>query len=1301
MKHIINIICLILLLSIHNSVFAQIGAGPTTNCSFPPGIPEICGGGSYPASTTGTATALGASFSCPGTSPINGQPAFFFFEVGTAGDINLYMEPVDPITGALLTNDLDFIAWGPFASTNNMCTQLQAINRVDCSYSAASAETCVITGANVGDFYVILVSNWHASNTPDPCNILFTADTTFGAVGNPFAGGGFAGDNNTINPCSTEPPFDLVTGLNNQPDDNGYWVNESNDPVNNIFDPAIDTAGIYTYIIPGSTNCPGDTAYLTINLLNGNSLSITSPNSVCIGDMPITLTATPSGGSFIGPGISGNTLNTNTPGSIEIEYVYQSGGCSDTVKQNLTIHESPTVLSTDVITTNPLCYGEASGTALITASGGLPNYSYNWYGENNLALTSGTFTYTVTDANSCTYTGDVTLYDPQNNLAILSPYNSSCFGADDGSIGITVNNCIIPPGNVSTLGYCTSSPNATLSAQPSAIIEEVILIGDNNDINNNTAGAGDVYEDYTASMYADIEAGQSYTISVTLNGIGATGNSVNNSGGKVFIDYNVDGDFDDPDEEIGIISYRDNTNIGIPETITFTVPTTYGAYGPTRMRVVSQYRVDQDPSLIGPCDAPAGPWDQPWYGATEDYSIVINCPNSSTSFLWEDGQTTDSITGLSPGIYVVTITPSNGCAVQDSAEIIEPEQIVFNPEITHVSCNSFMDGEIIIDNTTISGGAGGPYTVDWGSNNPLALGAGTYNVTVSDPSTITSTNPNACENDTNITINEPEYFSVNFTTSSNEICFNDIVSLDFDFNQGGVAPYTVNYTENSISQPSITINNNGNNSIDITPSVGNNTYIITNIIDDDGCINQNIIPSQNIYVNPLPDINISVAPSPICEGQSATLIFSSSIGSAPFTVDYYEESSLKTVTVPSAGLSVIVNPDDTTKYTLNYVTDDEGCESNLDDEAILIVNEIPQLTTSYPNEFCEGENIEIDIQFTAGVPPFNIDYIFNGTPTSTVVNNLQATLSFVSTNPTNIEITNITSNICNNVINESITVTTNPLPVSTISGTYELCDDPINPASVDVMISTTEGSPLYDIFYTNGDKIDSIINATSTITFNTSDPGIYTLTKVVDSKGCESIDMNGFATVIIHPLPDASITAYPIQAEINDAMIYFTDESVNHVSGLWNFDDGETRISNLKTINHVYRDTGTYQVSLTTISPEGCENTAYQTIIISPIFQIYIPNAFTPNNDLYNDHFMPILDGVEEFEMNIYNRAGEKFFTTDTYSNQYCVMGCDAAWDGTKSNGEYANTGVYIYNILVTDINGKKENIEGSFKLIR
>jgi len=509
----------------------------------------------------------------------------------------------------------------------------------------------------------------------------------------------------------------------------------------------------------------------------------------------------------------------------------------------------------------------------------------------------------------------------------------------------------------------------------------------------------------------------------------------------------------------------------------------------------------------------------------------------------------------------------------------------------------------------------------------------------------------------------------------------------------------INYTENANPISAGPFSSAGQQLISVTPNVGNNTYIITSITDNAGCIHQNTINSQSVYVNSLPDINISVAPNPICVGDNAVLSFSTtSNGTPPYVVDYLNGSVTAIENVPAAGSTLLVNPTITTVYELSFVTDSKGCESSLTDNTTLVVYEIPQLNTSYPTEFCEGEPIEIDLDFTVGSPPFIINYTFNGTPTSTTVNNQQSTLSFVSTNPTNIIINTITANNCPNDIDESIAITTNPLPIADISGNYELCDDG---EEADILVVTSDGTPFYNIVYTNGTSIDSVTYATGNQTFKTNISGIYSLLSVTDSKGCESTNMTGFATVIINPLPDVAISAYPTQTEITDPLIYFEDRGSNHISGIWNFDDGQTQASNFNTINHIYSDTGTYQVSLTTVSIDSCVSKAYQTIIISPTFTIYIPNAFTPNNDLDNDYFMPILEGVQDFEMSIYDRQGQRIFRTTEYSNEYCIRGCNATWDGTVNNGEYGNIGVYIYHLIITDINGKVRNFEGPVTLIR
>ena len=114
-------------------------------------------------------------------------------------------------------------------------------------------------------------------------------------------------------------------------------------------------------------------------------------------------------------------------------------------------------------------------------------------------------------------------------------------------------------------------------------------------------------------------------------------------------------------------------------------------------------------------------------------------------------------------------------------------------------------------------------------------------------------------------------------------------------------------------------------------------------------------------------------------------------------------------------------------------------------------------------------------------------------------------------------------------------------------------------------------------------------------------------------------------------------------------------------------------------------------------------------IIISDKFSYFIPDAFTPNNDLYNDHFMPVLRSIKEYKLSVYDRSGNRVFETDKYLdaallseqdynskyNDCMVSGCDEAWDGTINNsGEYGVAGTYVYSIEIIDQGGKKGHIK-------
>ena len=72
---------------------------------------------------------------------------------------------------------------------------------------------------------------------------------------------------------------------------------------------------------------------------------------------------------------------------------------------------------------------------------------------------------------------------------------------------------------------------------------------------------------------------------------------------------------------------------------------------------------------------------------------------------------------------------------------------------------------------------------------------------------------------------------------------------------------------------------------------------------------------------------------------------------------------------------------------------------------------------------------------------------------------------------------------------------------------------------------------------------------------------------------------------------------------------------------------------------------------------------------------------------------MPIVDGVNEYEFNIYDRSGGTVFSTDK---------TNVAWDGKVNNEtEYATAGHYVYNIIIIDFRGKERTFQGGLMLIR
>ena len=122
----------------------------------------MCSGNQGPFNNTTGVPSFG-SLGCLGSTP---NPAWFYMQVGTSGNMNFQLSQIRTSNGAGI--DVDFILWGPFNSLSGICNNLAlyspgytgANNVVACSYSAAAIENFTIPNAVAGQFYMLLVTNF-------------------------------------------------------------------------------------------------------------------------------------------------------------------------------------------------------------------------------------------------------------------------------------------------------------------------------------------------------------------------------------------------------------------------------------------------------------------------------------------------------------------------------------------------------------------------------------------------------------------------------------------------------------------------------------------------------------------------------------------------------------------------------------------------------------------------------------------------------------------------------------------------------------------------------------------------------------------------------------------------------------------------------------------------------------------------------------------------------------------------------------------------------------------------------------
>lgn len=267
--------------------------------------------------------------------------------------------------------------------------------------------------------------------------------------------------------------------------------------------------------------------------------------------------------------------------------------------------------------------------------------------------------------------------------------------------------------------------------------------------------------------------------------------------------------------------------------------------------------------------------------------------------------------------------------------------------------------------------------------------------------------------------------------------------------------------------------------------------------------------------------------------------------------------------------------------------------------------------------------------------------------------------------PGNYPITLTASNSFGCVDQTSEVFTINPLPE--ISFTTDVVSG-CSPLTVN-FTNTSVGGATYT--WAVGGFTSTAQNPTFTLTA----AGLYDVALLVTtSEGCSDTLMVDHA-LAVYALPQVAFTHTPTwTTTIYNPTFAFTDASIGVVDHYWSFGDGGA--SQAQNPTYSYNTPGTYTVTLIGESGFSCFGQATAVVTVRDQFNVYVPTAFTPDNDGVNDVFKAVIVGkdmLESYQLTIFDRWGMAIFSTEDP---------DDVWLGDFRGGDhYVQNDAYVWQI--------------------
>jgi len=886
--------------------------------------------------------------------------------------------------------------------------------------------------------------------------------------------------------CVTSPPVTLTGGSPS----GGSWSGTA--VSGNQFDPSVSGVGTFpiTYTFTDPNNCTNSaTQNITVNA--ALSVSHQPLTSVCVNDAPFTLTGgTPPGGTYSGPGVSGNIFDPSVAGAGTHTITYTvtgGGGCTGSTSVAITVNPTPNIVFTPA---GPFCNTDAPVNLTATPPGGTwsgPGTTSGGLFDPTLAnIGANVITYTVT-SSGCTGSSTTTLFVFSNPDPTITPAGPFCSNASPTTLsaataggtwsgpGITVGGLFDPtlagPGS-HTITYTvgTGSCQATdtevivVNPAPSPVITPAgpFCISDPS-INLSATPAGGTWSGPGVSgsgVFTPSSAGSgTHTITYTVNAGGCSGSATTS------------------------ITVNPNPNA----TITPAGPFCENA------APVSLSAATPGGTWSGPGVSPGGVFNPALAGVgthTINYSVTVgSCSASSSTSIVVNAVPTPTITPAGPfctnsGLQTLTGSPSGGSwsgpgttpggqfnptaagsgshtitysvtqsGCSGSATTTITVNPVPQPVITPAGPFCTADAPVNLTADIPGGTFSGPGITTSPTFSPSTAGAGTHIITYT--VTVSGCTGNST---TSITVNANPNVTI---TPAGPFCINDSPSALSGAPAGGSwsgGPYI---TGAGLFTPSLA-------------SVGNNpvTYSVT----QSGCPGSATI--QVAVVNS-PDATITPA-GPFCTSDAPIQLTAATNGgtwSGPGT----SASGVFTPSAAGAG-----------SHTISYSVTQGGCSAS--SSTLINVSASPTVNITPAGPFCQNAPV-VNLSASPAGGTWSGTGVTSGgqfDPSQAAVGN--NTLTYT-----------VTSGGCSGSGN--VVVVVNPVPVPSITPVGPFCS---NDAPVNLLASPAGGS-----------WSGTAITSGGTFSPSSAGAGTYTLTYTVTQSGCTG---SASTTVTVNPLPNTAIT---------------------------------------------------------------------------------------------------------------------------------------------------------------------------------